>query len=168
MTTTIDLADAAGLFGELNFKLYRAGLDGLFSAALRSVQAIQMVIVPSRTPQPVDRGLFRAGWRASPLRDGALIENAEPHAPFVEFGVRASSVKIGRAMINALTEWVERKRLASGKEAIEAAWAIAKAMQRRGIFEGGRGFQIQAILREWYLNRFIEEEVAAEIERALR
>lgn len=169
MTTVLDLSDAPAWFAVLGEKKLRpAALLGLYSAALRSVQTIQAAIVPSLTPQPVDRGLFRAGWHAFKTFDGAVIENIEPHAVFVEFGVRGSAVKIGRAMIVALTEWAERKRLASGKEAIDAAWAIANAMKRRGIFEGGRGFRILELLREWYLTRFVEEEIAHEIERMLR
>lgn len=169
MTTVLDLSEAPAWFAALGHeKLKPAALLGLYSAALRSVQTIQTLIVPSLVPQPVDRGLFRAGWHAFKTFDGAVIENVEPHAPFIEFGVRASSVKIGRAMIVALTEWVERKRLASGKDAIDAAWAIAKAMARRGIFDGGRGFRILEKLRDGYLTRFVEEEIAHEIERILR
>lgn len=167
MATTIDLSDAASYFGAMNHRLWRAGVDGLFSASLRSVQAIQSVIVPSLSPQPVDRGLFRAGWRAVRESWGATIENLEPHAAFVEYGVRAGAVKIGAATIRALTEWVERKRLASGKEAIDAAWRIARAMQARGIFQGGKGFRVMRTLREWYLERFIQEEIARELERVL-
>jgi hypothetical protein len=169
MTTVLDLSEAPAWFAALGEeKLKPAALLGLYSAALRSVQTIQAVIVPGLTPQPVDRGLFRAGWHAFKTFDGAVIENTEPHASFVEFGVRGSSVKIGAAMIRALTEWVERKRLASGKDAISAAWAIAKSMQAKGIFDGGRGFRILETLRERYLTRFVEEEIAREIERILR
>ncbi len=165
MAAAIDLQDAAGLFGAMNSRLRRAALDGLYSAALRSVQAIQTTIVPSRSPAPIDRGLFRAGWKARREPDGATIENLEPHAPFIEWGVRAGAVKPGPAMIRALVEWVERKGLASGGEATRAAWRIARAMQARGIFRGGRGFRILETLREWYLARFVEEEVGRAIEK---
>lgn len=168
MATVIDLRDAPAWFAELaQTKLRPAALTGLYSAALRSVQTIKTSIVPSLSPQPVDRGLYRAGWHAFQTSDGATIENAEPHAAFVEYGVRAANVKPGPAMIRALTEWVERKRLAFGKEAIEAAWRIARAMQARGIFRGGQGFRVMEILREQYLSRFIEEEIVREIERAI-
>jgi hypothetical protein len=168
MAAVIDLSQAPAWFAALGEKKLRpAALIGLYGAALRSVQAIQTVIVPSLTPQPVDRGLFRAGWHAFKTFDGAVVENIQPHAAFIEWGVRGGAVKIGPAMIRALTEWVERKRLASGKDAISAAWAIARSMQARGIFRGGQGFRILETLREWYLSRFVEEEIAREIERVL-
>ena len=139
-----------------------AALRGLQSAAMRGVQVIQTEIIPSRVPQPVDRSLYRGGWRFSFEPDGALIFNNEPHAPEVEFGVRAANVKIGKAMIQALAEWAVRKGLASaGKEAVSAAWAIAKTMQRRGIFGQGLG-----ILRELVRDRvhgIVTEEVVREL-----
>ena len=168
MANTIDLKDAPAWYAALGEKKLRpAAVTGLYSAALRSVQTIVSVIVPGLSPQPVDRGLFRAGWHAFKTFDGATIENLSPHASFVEFGVRGMNVKIGAALIRALTEWVERKRMASGKEAIDAAWRIARAMQARGIFRGGQGFRILETLREQYLSRFVEEEIAREIERAV-
>lgn len=139
-----------------------AGIRGVQSAALRLVQRIQTEIIPSVTPQPVDRGLFRAGWRFTFMPDGALILNVEPHAPFIEFGVRSANVKIGRKMIAALTEWVVRKRLAApGKDAVSAAWAIAKAAKRKGIF--GTGLRILERAKAQAPD-LIREEVSREIE----
>lgn len=139
-----------------------AGIRGVQSAAMKGVQMIQTEIIPSVTPQPVDRGLFRAGWRFTFMPDGALILNVEPHAPFIEFGVRNYNVKIGRAMIAALTEWVVRKKLASpGKEAVSAAWAIAQSMKRKGIFGGG--LRILERLKA-QLPEIIREEVSREID----
>lgn len=138
-----------------------AAVRGIQSAAMRGVAAIQTEIIPAIVPQPVDRGLYRAGWRWTPEEDGATIFNNEPHAKFIEFGVRAANVKIGRKMIQALAEWVVRKKLARpGKEALRAAWAIAKTMQRRGIF--GRGQNVLALLRGRMLD-FLQEEVAREV-----
>jgi len=165
--TTIDLKDAEKHFEEAGERMLKAAIKGLHSAASSSVQVITTRIVPSLTRQPVDRGLYRAGWRAIAEKDGATIENNEPHAAFIEYGVRGSHVKIGARMIVALTEWVTRKGLASGKEAVRAAWAIAKSMQRRGIFNGGSGLQILYTLEQKYLSNIVEEEVAREIEKVL-
>ena len=105
MATTITLKEAGIYFGEKLPKLQRAAaLRGLASAAQRGLQLVQAEIIPSRSPQPVDRGVYRAGWRAVKIKDGYAVENLEPHAAFVEYGVRASNVKPGRAMIAALAK----------------------------------------------------------------
>ena len=164
---SIDLKDAAGMVDELGREVERAALRGLYSAALRGVATIQTLIVPSRTPQPVDRGLFRAGWRAyfDVARKAVTIENNEPHAVLIEEGVRGARVRVGRQMVDALAAWVARKGLASPAESVSVAWAIARSMQRRGIFRGGQGFKILDELVAKYLPRFIDEEVRREIGR---
>lgn len=139
-----------------------AAMRGLHSAAMRGVQMIQTEIIPASVPQPVDRGIYRAGWRFLAATDGALIFNNEPHAAHIEYGVRSQNVKIGRRMIFALTEWVTRKKLASpGKEAVSAAWAIAQKMKQRGIF--GPGLHVLFKLKR-VLPAVIREEISAEIE----
>lgn len=140
---TITLEEAAGwIDSELKPNMREAALRGLVSAGVKLVQEITLRIIPMKSPQPVDRGVFRAGWRTYPEADGATIENLEPHAVFIEFGVRPGSVKVGAGLVNALTEWVQRKGIASGKEARRAAFAIANNAQRRGFFNGGQGFRI--------------------------
>ena len=153
-----------------------AAVKGLRSAAHRGVQKIVAEIIPSKKPQPVDRGIYQAGWHAMDQEGGADIENLQPHAVFIEEGVRAANVKIGRAMIQALAEWAQRKgllgrraRSASGKarqdkEAQSAAWAIAKSMQRRGIF-GQHGLGILRELVEKHLEEIVREEVEQEIKK---
>lgn len=164
MTTEITLEQAAQRTEELGKRWRKAAILGLQSAAARGVQDIITRIIPSRTPQPVDRGIYRAGWRFYPAPDGAVIECFEPHAVFIEDGVRAGNVKIGRAMIRALAEWVVRKGIVGADEAESAAWAIAKAMKRRGIF-GKQGMGVLRELVDQYLPNYIDEEVAREIER---
>jgi hypothetical protein len=162
----VDIKDAEAWVADLGPKLRRATVKGLHSAALRGVQVVVTQIIPSRSPQPVDRALYRGGWRAALLDDGADIENLEPHAVFIEDGVRAGNVKIGRKMLKALAEYALRKRLAANEvEAARVAWAIARTMQRRGIF-GQRGLGVLRELVEKHLKKIVEEEVAREIERA--
>lgn len=165
MPTEITLKQAAQKTEELGEKWRKAAIIGLQSAAARGVQDIITRIIPSRTPEPVDRGVYRAGWRFYPSPDGAVIENFEPHAVLIEDGVRAANVKIGKAMINALAEWVSRKGIASGEDAVSVAWAIAKAMKKRGIF-GKQGMGILRELVDRYLPGYVEEEVARELEKA--
>jgi len=165
MAVEITLQEAAQRTEELKEKWHKAAVLGLQSAAARGVQDIITRIIPSRTPQPVDRGVYRSGWRFYPAPDGAVIDNAEPHAILIEDGVRAGNVKIGKKMIDALAEWVQRKGIVSGDKAQSVAWAIAKSMKRRGIFNKGKGMGILAELVDKYLPGYVEEEVAREVER---
>ena len=144
------LNDAGLMLGELHKDMKAAAHRGLLAAAYRIVEHIVSDIIPGLDNPPVDRGIYRAGWRARRIGEGAIVENVSPHAAFIEYGVRGSHVKIGRAMIDALTAWVRRKGIggrtvvsksghsrlvkASQTEARAIAWAIAKDMQRFGIF----------------------------------
>ncbi len=161
--SSYDLSNADAFVDDVGKRLRAAGLRGLLSAAHRGVQAITTRIIPSRTPQPVDRGIYRAGWRAGALFDGAFIENLEPSAVFIEEGVRGSNVKIGRAMIQVLAAWVQRKGIASADEAMGVAFAIAKSMQRRGIFRGGEGLGVLRELVDKDLDGIMKDEIEAEI-----
>src|SRR5512146_3174502 len=107
MSKTIDLQDAAAYFGVLKNNYRQAAIRGLRSAALRAQQEIVLRIIPSRSPKPVDRAAsgYLGGWRTYPIEDGAVIENQETHAAFIEYGVKAENVKISRRMIQMLTEW---------------------------------------------------------------
>jgi hypothetical protein len=188
---TIDLAYAPAHFGAMGEKLRVAAERGLVSAAARGVQVIQTQIIPSRSPQPVDRGIYRAGWRSSPTTGGAQITNNEPSAVLIEEGVRANNIRAGRVMVKALVEWAKRKGLQrliatqsrvsfkAGKavhtstkvkgvtdEAI--AWAIIGAMKRKGIFNRpGPGLGILRELVDKHLPNIVEEEITREIQKEL-
>lgn len=164
VSRVITLKEAGVEFEEMGRRMKTAALKGLFSAALRGVQVVITEIIPSRVPQPVDRGIYRAGWKAMKLggkNPGAVIYNSEPHATLIEYGVRASNVKIGRAMIAALAEWAKRKGF---QDPESAAWGIAKKMQERGIF-GQTGLGVLALLNA-RLPAIVREEVTREIEAA--
>lgn len=161
MAVRIDLKDAGAYFERLGEAQRQAAIRGLRSAAARGVQIVQSEIIPSKTPQPVDRGVYRAGWRWTPVPGGAVVENAEPHAAFVEYGVRASNVRVGRAMLAALQEWARRHGF---EDPLGAAWAIARAMQRRGIF--GAGLGVLRELNERLRGGLVAEEVRREVEAA--
>lgn len=142
-----------------------AAKRALVGAANRIVQIIVTEIIPAEPRQPVDRSLYRAGWRAKPTGEGAEIENTLPYASIIEYGARAENIKVGKPMIDALEEWVTRKRLdLKGRTARELAWAIAMAMQKKGIYNGGKGLRIleKALER---LPDVLAEEFAHELER---
>ncbi len=139
-----------------------AAYQGLVAAGARGLQVLVVEIIPKRSPQPVDRGVFRAGWKLRVGTDYVDIYNDELHALFIEEGVRASNVKIGQRMIAALAEWALRKGIANNpKEALGAAWGIAKAMAKKGIFnrDGKSGLGVLRELVEWHLDNIIETEV---------
>lgn len=172
----VALKDADAFFANLPVELQTAAVRGLHSSALRLQSVITTVLIPSRTPQPVDRGVYRAGWRTVLEADGATVENLEPHALFIEEGVRAENVKPGRAMLNALKEWVIRKGLAaptgiggtriSDQEApvMRIVWAIVNAQRKRGIFGHGNGLGIVRELVDVWVEIVVQEEILREID----
>lgn len=152
---------------------------GLYSAALRMVNEIKLRTIPAAVPEPTDRGLYKAGWRAEQTDDGAAYYNPLPHAPIIEHGARAANIKVGSRMISMLAEWVQRKGIAKdSKQARRLAWAIARSMAasvtikgqqqkggNKGIFKGS-GLKIMERANK-QLATFLEEEVSREIERAI-
>lgn len=166
----VPLSRAAQQFDLLEQEIRAAAFRGLVLAGMRGLQLLLVQILPRRVPPPVDRGVFRAGWKLRLGPDFVEIYNDEPHAPFVEEGVRAKNVKPGRAMIQALTEWSLRKGLAAdAKEATAIAWAIARSMQKQGIFIGKgpykNGLGILRELVDHHIEPLIEAEVLANVGR---
>ena len=166
-TKTIDIAMAEGYYGQLAENFRKAALRGLRSAALRTQQEIVLRIIPSRSPKPVDRAAsgYLGGWRTYPIENGAVVENKETHAAFIEYGVAASNVRITRRMIQMLSEWFVRKGYASAADAKDSVWGLAKKMQQRGIFNNGQGFGILKEAVEKHIPGFIKAEIAREIAR---
>ncbi|HXQ48519.1 MAG TPA: hypothetical protein VN842_01890 [Thermoplasmata archaeon] len=182
---TYSLRDAGiRLPEDVRSEVRAAAFRGLVSAAHKTVEVVVSEIIPSFGDRmPVDRGAYRAGWRVQPMRSEGkvLVLNTAPHAVLIEEGVRAGNVKIGRKMIDALAEWVRRKGIggrsvtsASGRtrlvkasraEAASIAWAIAKDMRRRGIFNRG-GEQGLGIMRK--AERRIPAIIKTEVTRELR
>lgn len=194
MSASVIKLEAAGKhYKDLAPKVKKAAQRGLLSAALRGVQTIQTVIIPSRSPQPVDRGVYRAGWRAEVIPLGAEIINTEAHAVVIEEGVRGENVKPGKAMFAALREWAIRKGIGSRTRLVphhtalrksggklvanhtvvravrddsgvdQAVWAIIGSMKKRGIFNRG-GAQGLGILRE-LVAKYLPEYAHEEVQR---
>ncbi len=105
-----------------------ATLRACYAAALRG-RTIIMETIGATTPYPpVDRGVFRASFKAERAPDGAGLFSDAPHAAFIEYGCRPHWAPIG-----PLVEWVKRKKLAKGSEAYGIARAIQIAISRRGM-----------------------------------
>lgn len=105
-----------------------ATLRACYAAALRGRTIIMDTIGATAPYPPVDRGVFRASFRAERAPDGATLFSDAPHAAFIEYGCRPHWAPIG-----PLIEWVKRKKLAKGSEAYGIARAIQIAIARRGM-----------------------------------
>lgn len=167
--TTIDLKDAGAHFEKLAGKRRDAAIAGCRLAAARCVQTIVATIIPSRDPPPVDRGIYRAGWKTEVLPEGAAFFNDSPAAAIIERGARGENIKIGRKLIDALAAWVRRKGIAKSKtEAVGIAWAIAKKAAAGAGFHNrrpGGGQQIMGDCNKTYTRRYMKAEVERKLER---
>jgi hypothetical protein len=175
------LEDADQFVNVLASGFKEAAKRGLLSAAHRTISHIQTNVIPATAPMPVDRGVYKAGWRAEMTENGAIIFNDVPYAAVIENGGKAKSVRIGPAMILAITEWVIRKGIGSSTvtskkgttrivkatvtEATKIAWAIAKNMQAKGLFKG-KGLKV-LYRAEVMIPEFIRQEVVRELQKAV-
>jgi hypothetical protein len=175
MGYSITLEDAPAWVDRLGVKLKAAARKGLLSAGEKIVSHIKADVIPREPRMPVDKRTYENAWRAEPTEYGALVRNDAPHAGPIEKGVRAANVKPGAALIKALTSWVLRKglvghprgkiaRAAADAQAKSIAWAIVRSMQKRGIFDDGKGLRIleKAMKRA---PQFVREEVKRELDR---
>jgi hypothetical protein len=168
VATVINLQDAGVFFAGLTKRRHALAVAGCKLAATRCLAAIQTIIIPSRNPPPVDRGIYRAGWKVEPLPNGAAYYNDSPIAAIVEFGARAANIKIGRKLLAALAEWVVRKGIGSKEESLSIAWAIAqKAKAGRGFHnqKPGGGLRIGKECDERFAERYMNEEVTRALMR---
>ena len=187
--TEIDIKESAkvkSIFREL----FAGSLnEALLSAAYKVQQLITTELIPAATPSPVDRGFYNAAWRVrSGVEDGqtfAEVLNDVKHALFIEYGVKSDRVRPGKAMHDALTEWVIRKGLAAGRqvmsdgstrrknkttenfEAASMAYAIMMTLKKNGIFDRGEGLKIAQKARE-RVPAIVMEELRAAVKDHLR
>lgn len=151
---------------------------GALSAAMRGVEIITTELIPGENPPPIFMRAYAAGWRAEATLTGADMVNTVPYASIVEWGARPENIKIGKAMIEALTNWVlvkglvgkttTKNRAEQTVQARQVAWAIALHMKKVGIFNrnGNQGLRIgeRALKR---VREFIGPEIKREIQREL-
>lgn len=157
---------------------------GTESAALRTVELIQNELIPrAKGGQPVDTSHYRQAWHVEPVGDDWHVVNNMPYASVIEYGAKAGNIKVGRAMISALTEWVGRKTGLSGNDARSRAWSIAISMAStvtirgktfqgggKGIFnrtKGKGGLRIAEKAKERF-QKFAVIEIKRALNRALR
>ncbi len=126
---SLSLKSFIGVVEHVPPKLERAVLRGLRSAALRGKGFVVEEISTARPHPAVDRGTMRNSVVVRSRPKGALVTVDAPHAPVMEDGARPFFPPLA-----PLAAWAKRKGLAqSDKEAQGVAFAIAKAMSKRGI-----------------------------------
>lgn len=181
-----DISEVGKATEYLGVNIEQAARHAVLSVAHKIISRIITVIIPAEPRQPVDRGAYRAAWKAKRTHEGAEVRNTMPYSAIIEHGARAENIKIGRKMIDALTDWVLRKGMvaSAGKapgakasparhaahavakvnarvEATKIAWAIAKGMKKKGIFNGGEGLKIldraTDHLEQMYMDALSEE-----------
>lgn len=180
-TMKFDIKDAEEMARRLGFSIQKVGNRALLATALRIVQHITTYIIPREPRQPVDRGAYRAAWKAKKTADGAQVTNHMPYAAVIEYGAKAGNIKISRVMIEELAEWVMRKGMVAPPPkqkginakrrkirhfllAEKVAWAIAKSMKKKGIYNGGTGLRVLEKALKIVENAFAQE-LKTELER---
>ena len=163
MAIRIDLKDYNVFIGGIQNNLKTSAVRGVRSAAIRLMNEITLRIVPNIVPEPIDRGLYRSGWKTQSIPNGAIIYNTEEHSAFIEHGVEANNVKISRLMIEALQGWLIRKGFSSKKDSLNNAFGLAVNLKKSGIFNRGKGFHPLQLALDKYAQEFIGEEITNEI-----
>lgn len=164
MSAKFTLKQAEEIAKHVDTALHAALMRALLASAHRVVQHITTEIIPKEPRQPVDRALYRAGWRAQRTSEGADVLNTLPYASIIEYGARAENIKVGKKMLEALEGWIQRKKIGDPSEAKQIAWAIAMAMKKKGIYNGGKGLRILEKALKMFPT-FVQEEFENEVKR---
>lgn len=152
---TITLKEAANYFGangEVAKRMREAAAKGLLSAANRGKQQIITREIPEKTPPPIDKGVYRAGWMVEKLPKGAAIYNAVPYAAAVEDGVSGGNVVVSTKFQVALAEWAQRKGLVQRRGTRLAAGAPGGGRQpkvnKTGVARDPAAYRIRSVSPE--------------------
>lgn len=86
--------------------MHTALVDAAMQIRARVEVEIAATTVRGQSRQPVDVGVYAAGWRAQRTPTGAVVGNAVPHAVWIEIGRRPGPVSV-----EAIAQWVRRKGL---------------------------------------------------------
>ena len=142
---------------QLGSRFQPAMTRGMIAGAMRCIPILQTATMqappasPRGTSGAVDTGLYQAAWRSAPMPNGAKVFNMRPYAGVIEGGRRPYPV--GREGMRNLEAWVHRKLKISGKAARDAAWAIAKTLEKRPlearrVMSGSEDKMIEAVEKE--------------------
>jgi len=158
---------------QLGSRFMPAAERGVFSGAMRCIPHLQKRTTLARAASPrggsgaVDTGLYKAGWRASPIPRGARLFNLRPYSGAIEYGRRPAPVS--REGVQKLRVWAKRNLNLNDKQAERAAYAIARSMTPRSKGGGGRSLRARKVLTgdEKGLIKIVEEEILRELDMEL-
>jgi len=141
MRTTISPKEFALYMERLSGGFIPAVKRGILSGAMRGLTILDRRTRTARPANPrgigtggaVDKGGgggFLAQWKAEATPTGATIRNTAVYAPVIEWGRRIGALA---PPIRFIAIWAQRKIGLSPEEAKRAAFAISRAIKRRGL-----------------------------------
>lgn len=95
----------------------------------------------------VDLGAYKAGFKVSKRTTGPQLLNDTPYAAVIEHGRRP--MRPGPP-IGPIRAWARRKLSLSGPDLERAAWAIQRAIHRRGTPPHKIMFRTQLLMRAFF------------------
>lgn len=133
MRHRVTLGGFERMLSHLTPELEKAIARGLRSAGQRLVGMVVEEIDTAKPYPAVDRGQLRRSVRESEILEfgkpvGSHVYMDAPHAAIIEEGTRPFWPPM-----EPILEWVIRKRLASGDDAVDVANAVRVAISKRGI-----------------------------------
>jgi hypothetical protein len=140
-------------------------LRGMRAGGARALPALQTATRNARPASAggatgaVDTGNYLRRWKSAPLSNGVVIFNDAPYAGVIEGGRRAGSMP----PLKAIARWAQLRLGLSKKEAVQAAFPIAKAIAKRGL-------RARNVLsgQDTRIGTLIADEVDFELKRQLR
>lgn len=151
-TVTIRAQDYGRFMRRLGAKFVPAVERGVLSGVKKSTAAGDVlqsntVHAPAASPNgfdgAVNTGAFRRAWFAERIDHGARVYNKMPYAPIIEWGRRPVGWQYKRGaaagtgkkslVIEQLARWAHTRMGLSAAAARGAAFAIANAINRRGL-----------------------------------
>lgn len=133
----LSLSDFPGWLRRKQKQLPTVARDALRLAAKTEGMRVIQEVISATTPQPVDRGTYRRGWRARNVPGGVAVYNPTLYASVIEHGRRPGGKPPPTKLI---ARWVLRKGLvkdvrgkAKQRRAARAfAFAIARSIAKKG------------------------------------
>lgn len=112
-------------------------MRGMHRGALQSVAGLQRAtnFAPSSSEHKqftgaVNTGAYKRAWKWGQLPDGVMVYNQMPYAGVIEGGRRKGARMPPK---DAIARWAQRKLSLSEHDAKRAAFAIARAIQKKGL-----------------------------------
>lgn len=166
-TVTLSTTQWAAQMKKLGNRFPGAALRGAKRGAMRAASLLQRATGKAEPANPakigtggaVNTGFYKRAWKWEGLPSGARVYNVAPYAAVIETGRRVGAT---RPPIGALTDWAQRRIGLSREDARKAAFAISKAIQKRGLLPRKvMGNKLPEIQQIWV------KEITAELAKEL-